>query len=606
MRQFNSSISTVGIKEPKVQQAILKLLENSLYQKERLGKVSGDLQEEIRRLKQKLSTIDFDIDDETAQGIADKISEAIGSSVSEATAAAQTASQKADAASAAASSAQTDAQEVRSALNDIEGTIERYAKQAAQTASQSAVASATQAAQTAQAAATTATQKATAATTSANNAATTATQAVNAATQAAQAVAAMRNVNLSSQTAYNATYDQYRKIATLPAVGGAAGATVTIYGSLGGFTNSSQRPVFVSLSQRQSGAKFEDITVNGFVFGASLPTHADIVLYKESNNAFSLYLKGTSGTYFKHNVAMMYNENVTAVDATYTTTTPTGILVWSLQSNHKVVATTADVEACLSSAKTHSNTNLSSAKTYADGLLTAFVGAVHTWSLAQTFTSLITANGQVLSKGTGCMYYQGRDKAAFRTNVSTESYVPAVSLKSHTGSWEIATYQNTNNLKIVYITDENHSTQTNVPTVNITIGQDGCIYGVTSPGAAANNTSVATTAWVRSIAALKYHTHDYAPSTREYVAWSHINVDLAGSTYMMTGLVSTASATYNVRVVFRNTSATARTVAAGGKSASLASGNGSSATIDFTVAGNGTFTIDNIASSVDVFVRIWR
>ena len=45
---------------------------------------------------------------------------------------------------------------------------------------------------------------------------------------------------------------------------------------------------------------------------------------------------------------------------------------------------------------------------------------------------------------------------------------------------------------------------------------------------------------------------------------------------------------------------------AGGKSASLASGNGNLATIDFTATGSGTFTIDNIAATVDVFVRIWR
>ena len=115
MSKFNSSISTVGIKEPKVQQAILKLLENSLYQKERLGKVSDNLQEEIRRLKQKLSTIDFEIDDDTAQEIADKISEAIGDSVSDATSAAETATQKASDAASAAESAAADAQSVSTA-----------------------------------------------------------------------------------------------------------------------------------------------------------------------------------------------------------------------------------------------------------------------------------------------------------------------------------------------------------------------------------------------------------------------------------------------------------------------------------------------------------
>lgn len=592
MRQFNSSISTVGIKEPKVQQAILKLLENSLYQKERLGKVSGDLQEEIRRLKQKLSTIDFDIDDETAQGIADKISEAIASSVSDATAAAQTASQKANDASAAASSAQTDAQEVHAVLNDIESTIERYAEQAAQTASQSAAASATQAAQTAQAAATTATQKADAATTAANNAASTATQAANAAAQAAQAITAMRTINLSSPTTYNANYDQYRKIATFPAVGNAAGATVTIFGSMGGFYAFSKNSVFATITTRQFSSG-DDGTLyrKGFIFGYKFLEGVDIVLYKESNNTFTLYLKGQKGKYFKHDVAMMYDENVTVANEKYTTTTPTGTLAWSFLDNCYALATSDDIK--------------------------AFREVEHIWTAAQTFNNpitasslttngLLTANGQVLSKGKSCLYYQGRDHAAFRTDVATESYVPVISLKSNTGSWEIGTYQNTNTLHIVHVTDENYASKANISTVNISIGQDGRISGVASPDVNSNSTYVATTAWVRSIAALKNHTHDYAPSTREYVAWSHINVDLAGSTYMMTGLVSTASATYNVRVTFRNTSTTARTVTAGDKSATLAAGDGSSVTVDFTVAGNGTFTIDNIASSVDVFVRIWR
>ncbi len=465
MSKFNSSISTVGITEPKVQQAILKLLENSLYQKERLGKVSGDLQEEIRRLKQKLSTIDFDIDDETAQGIADKISNAIGSSVSDATAAAQTATQKASAASEAAASAAEDAQSVNDALTNLESTIEEHAEAAARTAAASAVEDATTAAQTATAAAQTATQKANAATTSASNAATTASQAATAAQEASAAIASLHNVNLCGTTTYNATYDQYRKIATLPAVDGSSGAWVTIYGAIGGYSNSVCKPIYVSISQKEDGAAFSEIEAVGYVFGSSLPSNADIVLYKESNNTFSLYLKGERATYFRHNVAMMYNELVTAVSASYTTTAPTGTLVWSLLASNRVVSTTD-----------HNHDSVYAAK-------------------------------------------------------------------SHTHDY------------------------------------------------AASN-----------------HNHDssYAPITREYVAWSHINVDLAGSTYNMSGLVSDSSATYNVAVMFRNTAATARTVTAGDKSASLASGNGQLATINFTATGSGTFTIDNIAATVDVFVRIWR
>ena len=103
--KFNASISTLGISEPKVQQAIMKLLENSLWQRDQ-SKVDKDvLEEELRRVRQKLSTIDFDIDEQTAQKIADKISAAIGDSVRTCTTAATTATNKAGEASESAQSA---------------------------------------------------------------------------------------------------------------------------------------------------------------------------------------------------------------------------------------------------------------------------------------------------------------------------------------------------------------------------------------------------------------------------------------------------------------------------------------------------------------------
>ena len=51
MSKFNSSISTVGIKDPKVQQAILKLLENSLFLNRQLSQQIRSLKEELRRQK---------------------------------------------------------------------------------------------------------------------------------------------------------------------------------------------------------------------------------------------------------------------------------------------------------------------------------------------------------------------------------------------------------------------------------------------------------------------------------------------------------------------------------------------------------------------------
>lgn len=604
MSKFNSSISIVGIKEPKVQQAILKLLENSLYQQERLGKTSDKFKEELRRIRQTISTMDFDIDETTAQEIADKISAAIGTSVTDATNAAANATSAAQSATEKASQASADAAEVKKALTDIEGTIQEYAESAAEKATEEAVAKATEtattaaenatsAAEEATAAAESATQKASQASTSAQNAATTAEQAATAAQNATAAVTNLRVVNLATASSQNTTYDQYRKIATLPAVSHAYGAFVTIYGSLG-VTNNVARPIYVSIAQRQSDVSWEALDVHGYVFRASLPQSADIVLYKESNGTFSLYLKGIKSTYFKHNVAMMYDEKVTPVSGSFTTTVPTGTLVWSLLANYKIVATTEDVSTAIANLKSSANT----------------------WPSAQTFTSLITANGKVHSKGTGVSYYAGRSGAAFRNTYGSAGYVPTVSCKSNTGSWEIGTYTENNQLHFVFVTDENFESQTNSPSVNIILEQTGRIRGVVAPASTANDTYVPTTAWVRTYAsgafqpkgsyAAASHTHNYAPSTREYVAWSHINVDLAGSTFLMSGLVSDSSGTYNVRVTFRNTASGARTCKVNGVSVSLASGAGSTAIYNFTTTGSGSFTIDNITSAVDVFVRIWR
>lgn len=52
---FNSSISVVGIKEPKVQQAILRLLENSLSLKESFDRKIRDLRVENKQLKQMIA-----------------------------------------------------------------------------------------------------------------------------------------------------------------------------------------------------------------------------------------------------------------------------------------------------------------------------------------------------------------------------------------------------------------------------------------------------------------------------------------------------------------------------------------------------------------------
>lgn len=600
--KFNASISTLGISEPKVQQAIMKLLENSLWQRDQ-SKVDKDvLEEELRRVRQKLSTIDFDIDEQTAQKIADKISAAIGDSVRTCTTAATTATNKAGEASESAQSANEDAEAVAQALADMEGTIEQKAQQAAETAISQVTQNVQQAVGQAQSAAQNAQNAATAATTSANNAATTAGQASAAAQQATQAVQKLTFRGLATATTYNASNDQYRKIATLPAVSSAAGASITFFGSLGGFTESSLRQVMVSICQRQSGTSYETINAIGYSFRASLPSSADICIYKESNNTFSVYLKGVKATCFKHNIGMIYNEQVTPVEDTFRTNTPTGTLVWNLLAHCKIVATSDEITTAITNLKNSANT----------------------WAAAQTFTGRITANGKITSIGVSSSYVAGRDNAAYRCNVATTGYIPLASVKSNTGSWEIGTYTANNELHFVFITDENYNAGTNNTTVNIVVTQDGKIQRVTAPAANSNTTDVPNTAWVRTFAndafqpkgsyAAANHNHDdtyqpkgsYATATIEKIGWSHINQDLAGSTFMMAGLVSDAAATYNVKVTFRNTSTTARSCKVNSTTVSLAAGDGKTASNQFTVSGGGTFTIDNIAKSVDVFVRIWR
>jgi len=51
-KKFNASISVVGISEPKVQQAIQKLMENVLYLKETFDRKVRDLRVENQQLRQ--------------------------------------------------------------------------------------------------------------------------------------------------------------------------------------------------------------------------------------------------------------------------------------------------------------------------------------------------------------------------------------------------------------------------------------------------------------------------------------------------------------------------------------------------------------------------
>ena len=51
-KKFNAAISIVGIKEPKVQKAILLLLENQTFLKDTYARKVRDLRTEVQQLKQ--------------------------------------------------------------------------------------------------------------------------------------------------------------------------------------------------------------------------------------------------------------------------------------------------------------------------------------------------------------------------------------------------------------------------------------------------------------------------------------------------------------------------------------------------------------------------
>ena len=51
-KKFNAAISVVGIKEPKVQKAILLLLENQTFLKETYDRKVRDLRAEVQQLRQ--------------------------------------------------------------------------------------------------------------------------------------------------------------------------------------------------------------------------------------------------------------------------------------------------------------------------------------------------------------------------------------------------------------------------------------------------------------------------------------------------------------------------------------------------------------------------
>lgn len=71
-------------------------------------------------------------------------------------------------------------------------------------------------------------------------------------------------------------------------------------------------------------------------------------------------------------------------------------------------------------------------------------------------------------------------------------------------------------------------------------------------------------------------------------------------------IVGDTTASYNVKVTFRNTDAMERACKVNGTTVLLKSGGGETASHTVIVSGDAFVTINNEASSVDVFIRIWR
>ena len=84
-----------------------------------------------------------------------------------------------------------------------------------------------------------------------------------------------------------------------------------------------------------------------------------------------------------------------------------------------------------------------------------------------------TILGQVIHAGNGSTWVAGRNNAALRvTTGDTDSYVPTLSAKSSTGTWDIGTYQD-DNLYFTFISDTNYNSNNNETTVQYAMGKYG-------------------------------------------------------------------------------------------------------------------------------------
>lgn len=92
---------------------------------------------------------------------------------------------------------------------------------------------------------------------------------------------------------------------------------------------------------------------------------------------------------------------------------------------------------------------------------------------------------------------------------------------------------------------------------------------------------------------------------------NYVNVDLgttARETIYMEDIIGDTNAQYDVRITFMNETATKRAVKVNGVALNppLPGSAGAKVSTTLVVGGNGSFTVDNMATTVQVFIQAWR
>lgn len=101
---------------------------------------------------------------------------------------------------------------------------------------------------------------------------------------------------------------------------------ILLYGRVGGWESNQSRLISLNIGNRNF------VSVNGVCTGADPYNKVDVVIYKNSDDTHSVYLKVAS--YFVFSLVMScFHLSQDVYDGTYSETAPSGTLEWSLQAN---------------------------------------------------------------------------------------------------------------------------------------------------------------------------------------------------------------------------------------------------------------------------------